>query len=407
MTRRKSIVILPSLRDCKGDMTKQWFVEYSIRNPKTDKMERKRHYINKDLTATKRVQEGESIIKDLTDKLHTGWTPFERDDVIFEDNLEYSNVARVYGKKKKGNNTIRKLCNEYLEVKKLEVNTKSYVCYQSKFRVICQYFDKIGSGDIDVCAISRDMIISFLKTIAHDRGLSVCSVSKYQQIIHSLFNFIHRQKRLILENPVYDIPKIGLVKDNAPLPFTHEDRQRLADAIRDKDPWLWLACQLMYYTALRPGQEIRLLKVGQINLRERTITVIATVAKNQQRETIDIPDQLFYELRDFYQIQQYSPTFYVFGSSGIPGSRPLGVNTMSNRFITIRDSLRIDKAFKFYSWKHTGASALTTVDVSPYELQRHLRHKRLSTTEHYIRKRLGQKSEKIKHHFPSIENDAE
>ena len=39
MARRKKEIVMPHLNDCGGDLTKKWYVEYSIRNPKTDKME--------------------------------------------------------------------------------------------------------------------------------------------------------------------------------------------------------------------------------------------------------------------------------------------------------------------------------------------------------------------------------
>ena len=36
--KRKKIVILPKLNDAGGNLSKKWFVYYSIRDPRTDKM---------------------------------------------------------------------------------------------------------------------------------------------------------------------------------------------------------------------------------------------------------------------------------------------------------------------------------------------------------------------------------
>jgi hypothetical protein len=44
MTRRRKEIIMPHLNDNNGDLTKKWYVEYSIRNPKNGKMERIRIY---------------------------------------------------------------------------------------------------------------------------------------------------------------------------------------------------------------------------------------------------------------------------------------------------------------------------------------------------------------------------
>ena len=38
--KRKKIVILPKLNDAGGNLSKKWFVYYSVRDPRTDKMER-------------------------------------------------------------------------------------------------------------------------------------------------------------------------------------------------------------------------------------------------------------------------------------------------------------------------------------------------------------------------------
>lgn len=36
--KRKKIVILPKLNDAGGDLSKKWFIYYSVRDPRTDKM---------------------------------------------------------------------------------------------------------------------------------------------------------------------------------------------------------------------------------------------------------------------------------------------------------------------------------------------------------------------------------
>ena len=44
--RRKKILIKPTLRDRKGDVSKKWYVEVSQRDPKTDLMARRRFEIH-------------------------------------------------------------------------------------------------------------------------------------------------------------------------------------------------------------------------------------------------------------------------------------------------------------------------------------------------------------------------
>ena len=50
MARKQKEIVMPHLNDCCGDLKKQWFVEYSIRNPKTGKMERRARLFLSELT---------------------------------------------------------------------------------------------------------------------------------------------------------------------------------------------------------------------------------------------------------------------------------------------------------------------------------------------------------------------
>jgi len=81
---------------------------------------------------------------------------------------------------------------------------------------------------------------------------------------------------------------------------------------------------------------------------------------------------------------------YVFGRYGYPSETPTGKNTLRQRFNKYRDALHISKDIKFYSWKHTGAISMVNNGVSVWELQHHMRHTSITTTEEYIRQRASQ-----------------
>lgn len=87
MGRQKKTIVLPHLYDAKGDMEKNWFVEYSVRNPYTDELERKRIFIGKKKTKEERLEEAEAIIDDLRKKLASGWTPFRPAKEVYSDEL--------------------------------------------------------------------------------------------------------------------------------------------------------------------------------------------------------------------------------------------------------------------------------------------------------------------------------
>lgn len=80
MARKKSAIILPKLKDQGGDMSKQWYVEYSVRNPYTERMVRQRIYegFNELLTPSERYSHAEKLIQGIIKKFESGDYPFEK-----------------------------------------------------------------------------------------------------------------------------------------------------------------------------------------------------------------------------------------------------------------------------------------------------------------------------------------
>lgn len=159
---------------------------------------------------------------------------------------------------------------------------------------------------------------------------------------------------------------------------------------------------MQFFCAIRPGTELRLLKIKHINFWSHNILINIIDSKMQREEVINIPNQLFSLMTNTYQLQNYDKEFYVFSKNGMPGGTPLGTNNMRNRFNKFRDVLNLSKDYKYYSLKHTGASML--LDSGKFnlrELMDHLRHHDINSTYHYIRKYRGNTSEKIKNSFPN------
>ena len=405
MTRKKAIVILPRLIDSGGDVLKKWWVEYSIRNPKTDEMKRFRDYasFSNVLSAKERYEIAAKVISRLTEKIQSGWTPFnaEHGDLyIYEDEMDYNAIIKNFGKLRQSNRTIRTYLSDFLTRKKAEVNKKSYQTYQSKIRSFCAYLERCKLDQIDISAINSKLITDYLIHKSENENLAKISIAKYQQILYSFFDYLIKLKVLQI-NPVQNIPLVGKVKDCAPYPISEYNRKLLSNKIQEVDRQLWLACCMMYYSAIRPGEEIRLLKVRDISFTSRKIIIKSDIAKSNRTEAVDMPSQLYDELI-FQRIDIASPDLYVFGKYGRPGEEPLGKNTLRNRFNRIRDELGLSKTYKLYSWKHTGAEALADHGASTWEIQAHLRHRSVETTERYARKRLGNRNSRIKNEFPDI-----
>lgn len=400
MARRKKIVILPLAKKYTDG---RWYVEYSVRNPHTDLMVRFRVF--EGFSNCKDDQEkcvyADKLVKEYTDKLRNGWTPFVGESVIYEDEIMYKNAVRIYGKMKSETITVNTYLSEFVSLKKLEVAKKTCESYVSKLRLFSLWLKSKSKIDLHIAKIDNDIIVDFLRGIAIKNNLSRVTMDKYQQILYTFFEFLRKKKKVISENPVTNIPRVGVLKDEAPAGIPESYRKVLKDIIEKEDPQLWLCCAIQYYAAIRPGDEMRFLKVGDINFVSKTIKIHNVYAKNNRTETIDAPDNLF-KIFIAFQIHKYPSSDYVFGKEGIPSENHLGKNSLRIRFNKFREQLRLPIDIKLYSWKHSGAQELSDAGVNTYEISKHLRHKSIVTTEHYTRKRLGQRSSRIKHDFPTI-----
>ncbi|MDR1369081.1 MAG: tyrosine-type recombinase/integrase [Dysgonamonadaceae bacterium] len=403
MGRRPKEIVYPHLNDCKGDVTGKWYVEFSVTSKVIGEKIRQRIYEGFDQHTTyydKKIY-AEKLIQEYTDKLNSGWRPDECDPVEFEDKLAYCNAIAFSGRKSRKKSYIQPLFSEYLDWKEPYVADTTLEDHRSKLRVFSQYLESNNLLGKDLTAINNSVVVDFLRILA--KKYAQRTIDKYKQVLFSFFNFLRKEKKIKIQNPLDDsIPRMGKIVDMAPAGIPESIRIKLKDAIEKEDPQLWMACCFVYYTAIRPCTELRYMQLKQINFESQTVTVFNSRAKTRKTETIDIPDELFYLITQKWKLQDYPGDLYLLSSGGMPGTHVLGRNTMRERFNKVRDDLKLSKDIKYYSWKHSGAQELADAGANTYELQRHLRHRELASTEAYLRKRIGQRSDRIKHEFPSI-----
>lgn len=403
MGRKQTAVVLPHLVDSDGDLTKDWYVEYSMRNPYTGQMKRFREYagFKKLKTAEERYALAENVVNGLISRLKSGWTPFERTKTTYEDNITMETITKRWGAMKEGVVNIRVHLSEFLGVKKASVSKRSYQTYQSKLRIFCEWAEHNGLDQIHVGYITQEHIQEFLKTLVEEKDLSRLSIEKYTQILHSFFDYLIKRKKLMKENPATNMPRLGKVVDKAAKPIPDKERSLLLAAMRKYDRQLWIVCQVEYYCAIRPA-ELRLLKVRDIDFDNGVIRVPNTISKNRLSEVVTMPQQLVrLLLNEGYG--KVNADYYLFSASGKPGERCLGKNSFRNRFNILRNKLRLSAEYKLYSFKHTGGVKLVNAGIDTWELQRHFRHKSIETTERYIRRNFAVKSDKLKNEFPDID----
>ena len=388
MGRKSLQMTYPHLNDCGGDLNKKWYVEYSFRLPNDDKKHVFRNYDGLcSGTAAQRRNKAAKIIAKLTEYLKSGeylnhesnYSPVRQSDThrpevkMYQDKLNDIRAAKVI--------------KRFLAAVRPTIRPKTYSDYSGKLDKFRIYVEE-ELGNKPVTLLQKVDILPFFESLSVDKDLCRRSIEKYEQIVRALYLYMEdvglRQEDTC---PLKRLPKYGKVIDVRPMPFTDDERQRLKNAIKPVEPYLWLACEIQYYCAIRPGTELRLCKVGYIDRQKCTLTVPAEIAKAKRTDVVGIPPALMAEMENL-GIFSYPDDYYIFGKYGVPSPYPLGHNTQRNRFNYYREALHIPKSRKFYSWKHTGAISAANNGMPIMEMKDYLRHKDIETTMQYLHNRV-------------------
>lgn len=385
--RTKNLISFPRYNRRGGDLTKKWYVEFAFVAP-DGKQQRYRVYsgLGKG-SADDRDVIAQQLVAYYTDYLKSGeylntqpnLNPLKEKETYRPENQRWIEAHKEL--------LVDAMSKRFLKTVEPTLRKGTIKDYKGKLNLFVEYI-KEKQNNVPVPSINRAMIFPFFEYLAADRKLSRQTIEKYMQIVRIFFNWCEDVGvREYETNPVKRIPKMGKVVDCSPGVFSMTDRERLKNAIKPKEPWLWLACEMLYYCAIRPGTEMRLMKVGDIDLERKTICVRAELAKNKTTEMVVFPDELLNHMLSL-NLDQYDKDLYLFGKYGSPAIIPMGKNTMRNRFNLYRDALKISSDKKFYSWKHSGALSAIDNGASIYEVKDQLRHRSIMTTEEYLKKRV-------------------
>jgi integrase len=201
--------------------------------------------------------------------------------------------------------------------------------------------------------------------------------------IKSIFNwFIKHHDLHITENPFSAIKKLPTASQTHRV-YTIEQLQKIDSYIKKANiPQLRLFIQFVSYAFLRP-LEIRMLKIEDINLEQKTIFLKAENAKTGEQTFIPMHQQLVNELQKI-DLEKFPPNYYLFGH-GQPQETPMGTNYILRRFDKIRKSMKLDKRYTIYSFRHTTVCMLLENGVSSEEVMKLTRHKTLASFYKYAR----------------------
>jgi site-specific recombinase XerD len=348
--------------DCNKDLSQKWFVHYTHEKKRVKIYTMKEHGININAhdTAADRLVAANLIIKYLKGEYVK---PFE----------------------------IEKLVSDMLlGIEMRIISKKSKQCMGAYVHTFAAYLEESAINSMQM--FDKEHFIYWLK---NKRELHNSTINHYIGKLKSIFKQIIKNGNWQQENPFSEVSRLKSSATSAKY-FTRQDLTRLKPYL-DKHQELNMYVQFMYYCFIRPN-ELRQMKVSDINLEEKKIQVRSKISKNEKAQYIVIPMPFYGQVLAFLDGKVNSD--YLF--SGKNG-KMLYINAMYNKFRKLLSAAGFDiTQYSIYSMKHTGAvqAVLNGIDVKSLQIQ--LRHSSLDITDQYLKQIGIQDLVNLRDNFPSF-----
>ena len=404
---------VPKIYTAKGDLSKRWYVYFSFRNPKTNKLERMKNIYGKAnnyKTKADRLTILTSYRKNLLKLLRAGYSPLGNLSVdnVNEKELnqvkEDNKIEKNKNKYKKSNNNLANIelptkseakdlgmplkdaFDYVLKLKKNQVKARTVQDYRLKGQAFLKWLSKNYPNIKYTHQLTKKMLLDFLNEIVintspRNRNNFRLTLGTFLQTLEEneiiKFNFIKTIKVL------KSVP-------NRNKTFSLEVEKSIFKHLTKEDPILLLYIKFVAYNFLRPI-EVSRLRIKDVDLINRTLTF---QAKNSKLKKKIIPQMLFDEIPD---LSNLNPDHLLFTPTEIGGAWDTKETNRRNYFSKrfkqkVKEHFNLNEDFGLYSFRHTYITKLYRVilkDATPFEAKSKLMlitgHNSMSALEKYLR----------------------
>lgn len=347
---------------------KQWYVDFYAYDPAAGRLRRKKYM----LTHVKGVRARQTIASQLThnivEKLKMGWTPF-RDATRTRQFTPWGKVMARY--------------EDYLKasVAKGQLREKTAYDYGSRLRSLETYLLETDAKIETACGFDRTFVVDYLDYLIFDKDVSARTRNNHRTWLSTLGAWMV-DRQYLTTNPV---DGVALMREQEKFrePLTKEMLRELREYLERKNRHFLLACMMVYYANIRP-EELRNLRVGDVSVRDQTVTVPAEWAKNHRAQAVGLHDRVLRLMVDL-QVFQSASHCYVFGRGMVPGEERGGINQFRMEWQRTRLALHWGKEYQFYSLKDSGIRDTITA-LGAVVARDQARHSDISVTNLYVKR---------------------
>lgn len=345
---------------------KDWYIAFYAFNPEKEKLTIKRIKINRIKSVAEKRKYAKELINKINSKLYKGWNPFIDPEASKSYN-KLSDAINLFWR------IAEKKLNEGI------ISEETYRDNVSYLKNLQKWLDEKGHGDIYIYKLTRELAIEFLDYIYIEKGRAAVTRNNYLAAL-SIFATFLIEKKYLKARFTDGITKIkpGTKKRKK---LNDVDVERLRSYLQKERPYYLLACELIYYTFIRP-KEMSLIKLNNINFFKGTIFIPKENSKNKKDAIVTIPKKVGQLMIDL-KIHEYPSSSYLFSSDFKPGEERKSEKQFRDYWAKVREKLKFPDSYQFYSLKDTGITKMLKKVGDPIIVRDQARHHSISITNLY------------------------
>jgi len=355
-----------------------WRIEFYVPDPAKSLTKLKR--IQRRVRPMNNLKERERFAKrmcfEVNRKLERGWNPFIE--------MEAPNSFAL----------LKDVANQFLnntakQVKDGSLRKDTLRSYTSYLKNLEDYIHNIGETNLFCLKFNRQLVNAFLDHVYYERDNSPRTYNNYVSFLNTFAKYMLK-KEVISKNPVEGIEKkrVG-EKKRKYIPET--EIKRIFEYLNAEDLFFATACGMIYYELVR-RTEMSKMRVGDIDLKNRVITIRSEVSKNKRTQYITILEEFIPML--VAHIKTANNNDFLFSVNEFkPGKEQIEPKAFTDRWTRTRNVLGIDKKYQLYSLKDTGITNLLRAGVPAIHVRDHARHHDIAMTQKYTPMNTGVSSE--------------
>ncbi len=365
------------LYDKKGDLSKRWFVGYYHIHPETNKYSLFKIWISTTLrTRTARLKKARELINNIDNRLINGFNPFE------QENLGFTKLTDA-------------LYNT-LQFKATYTKPRTVQTYRSYINSFIIWLKLTNLENISIESFNYQLAQKFVDYLKIEKKVRNRTFNNYVEHCRAIFNDLVNRE-YILRNPFNKI-KLLPEDERSVFAYTKTELDLLRYHFPKDAPKLWLVCQFVFYCAIRPAELVRL-KIKYIDLDHGKIFIPAEISKTRRQAVINIPVPFSQDLEQL-KLHKLDQEYFLFSKNLDPGIIPIAPTRIAEKFR--KEAEKIGLKRKLYELKHTGAGMALEAGSDIRDIQLHLRHSDLNTTENYLKAFKSSTSEAFIKNFPKL-----